>query len=349
VLPDPVPLLQELLRAGGDPTGKTVAELVKARCKAWRVVEGKNFLWVQPSARARLVLSGHLDVVPAGQGWTRDPFGGQLEGDFVWGRGATDMKGAVAAMLSAAEDLRTGDWALALTLDEETGMAGAKALADSGALEGVDLVVIGEPTGMDLGVGHKGVLHVELETQGKAAHGSMPHLGESAIHRMLALLRAVEDFQLPEKHFAHGASTLNLGYVRGGEAPNMVPTHCAASLDLRIPPPGSVHAARKALEVALGKAGQPYQLRVLAQGEPWEAPHGPMVDRVRHALRQAWPEAQEAWLPYGTETSAFREHAPCLIAGPGELALMHAPDERVRVSEVRAAHRFYRSLLKMWS
>lgn len=350
VAPDPIPLLQELVRAGKDPSVKASVEAVKARCpKRWRVVEGRGFVWVQPGTRTRLVLNGHLDVVPAGEGWSRDPFGGELVEGEVWGRGACDMKGAVAAMLAAAEEVGDGDWALALTTDEETGMGGAHALATSGAVEGADLVVVGEPTDLNLGVGHRGVLWLELATHGKAAHGSTPEKGDSAIAKMLRLLRELEGFALPQAHDLLGPATLNIGTLRGGEAVNVVPSRCAAELDLRVPPPASLHGARKALEDALGKAGVPYELHAKAQHEPFEATPSPMLDRVRAALREAHPGTADIGLPYGTEASVYQAQAPCVVVGPGALGRMHVPDERVSVAQVRAAQQFYRSLLRAWS
>lgn len=347
---DPVPLAQQLIRAARDATHRATLDIVKAQAKKdWRVVEGKGFVWVQPGDRTRLVLSGHLDVVPAGQGWARDAHGGEvLEGE-VWGRGAADMLGAVAAMLAAAREAGQGDWALALTLDEETGMAGAKALAASGAMEGADLVVIGEPTDLDLGVGHRGVLWLDLETRGKAAHGGTPERGDNAIHKMLRLLGAMDGFALPGRHALLGGSTLNLGRIDGGTAPNVVPARCTASLDLRVPPPGSTHTARRAVDAALGKAGVPYEARVVSQLEPFEAKTGPMLDRVRHWLREAKPGARDVGLPYGTEASVYQAHAPCIVAGPGRLDRMHVPDERVAVADLRAAARFYAALLRAWA
>jgi succinyl-diaminopimelate desuccinylase len=346
---DIVSLTQDLVRTGGDASCKAAVEFVKERCKRWRVVEGPGFVWVQASQRAGLVLSGHIDVVPAGQGWTRPPFGGDLVDGEVWGRGACDMKGAVAAMLMAAEEVANGDWALCLTTDEETGMQGARAFAKGGALEGADLVVVGEPTAMDLGVAHRGVLWLELATKGKAAHGSRPQDGDNAIAKMLKLLQGVEGFALPEHHALVGGSTLNLGSLHGGEAVNIVPAHCTAQLDLRVPPPGTTHAARRALEAALQKTGVVHETRVMSDHAPFEARSGPLLDRVRKALRDANPRTQDVGLPYGTEASVFQAFAPCVVAGPGSLARMHAADERISVAELRAAQRFYRTLLSAWA
>jgi acetylornithine deacetylase/succinyl-diaminopimelate desuccinylase-like protein len=305
---------------------------------------------MQPEGRAtRLVLSGHVDVVPAGDGWSCDPFAAEVRGSEVLGRGTCDMKGAIAAMLAAARAQGEGDWALALTLDEETGMRGAHRLADSGALSGAELIVVGEPTEMHLGVAHRGVLWLEVAVQGQAAHGSTPEKGRSAIQGMLRLLQGVEGFALPGRHAVTGGSSLNVGTLHGGEAVNMVAARCTASLDLRIPPPTPPAQARQHLEQALRKAGVPYEARVLAEHAPFEARPGLLLDRVRHWLRDAHPGAQDIGLPYGTEASVYQREGPCVVAGPGRMARMHARDEGLALDELRQAQRFYASLLRAWS
>ncbi|MCA1812869.1 MAG: M20/M25/M40 family metallo-hydrolase, partial [Halobacteriales archaeon] len=290
-------LLQALVRAG--PDAQASAQVVQAHCrKGWRVERGPGFVWVQPEGHApRLVLSGHVDVVPVGDGWTCDPFAAEVRGDEVLGRGTCDMKGAVAAMLAAARQQGEGDWALAFTLDEETGMAGAHRLADSGAIAGAELVVVGEPTELRLGVAHRGVLWTEVTVRGQAAHGSTPEKGRSAIRDMLRLLQGIEGFALPGTHPVVGGSSLNIGTLRGGEAVNMVPALCRAELDLRIPPPMPPVLARQHLEQALRKTGVAHELRVVSEHAPFEAVRGPLLDRMRHWLREANPAAQDLGLP----------------------------------------------------
>jgi acetylornithine deacetylase/succinyl-diaminopimelate desuccinylase-like protein len=258
------------------------------------------------------------------------------------------MKGAVAAMLGAARQQGEGDWALALTFDEETGMRGAHRLADSGALSGAELVVVGEPTEMDLGIAHRGVLWLEVAVQGQAAHGSTPERGRSAIRDMLRLLQELDGFALPAKHGVVGGSSLNVGTLRGGEAVNMVAARCVAQLDLRIPPPMPTAQARAQLEAQLGKAGVPFAANVLAEHAPFEARPGLLLDRVRRWLRDAHPGARDVGLPYGTEASVYQREAPCVVCGPGRTARMHARDEGLAVAELRQAERFYASLLRAW-
>ena len=193
------------------------------------------------------------------------------------------------------------------------------------------------------------MLWLELATKGQAAHGGSPDKGDNAIAKMLRLLEGVQGFALPGKHDLLGGSTLNLGRIEGGSAVNVVPAACTAALDLRVPPPLTTHTARKAIEAAMAKTGVPYEATVVSQLEPYEAPKGPMVDRVRHGLREAKPAARVVGLPYTTEASVYQAHAPCLLAGPGKLDRMHVPDERVAAADLRAAARFYAGLLRAWA
>lgn len=193
--------------------------------------------------------------------------------------------GGIAAILSAARGAPRGDLALAFTTDEESGLAGARRLAASGALDGADLVVVGEPTGLDLGIGHRGVLRLEVAARGRAAHNSTPR-EDGAAPPSPRRLRA------PRRPRAPRPATLNVGVLRGGEAGHVVPERCTAQLGVRVALPASTREARKAVEEALAEAGEPYELRVVAEHAPFEAKPGPLLDRVRAALRSANPRAR---------------------------------------------------------
>ncbi|HEY3107581.1 MAG TPA: M20/M25/M40 family metallo-hydrolase, partial [Chloroflexota bacterium] len=199
--------------------------------------------------RRGLILTGHLDVVGAGERpWRHDPFGGEVANGRVYGRGSSDMKGAVAAMLLAAAALRragaslAGDLVLAFTAGEEVDGLGAEALATSGLLGGSDAVVIGEPSDLDVYVAEKGNLTVEIETAGRTAHASMPELGVNAIYGMADLIAALERWRpAGAPHPLLGEPTLSVGLVRGGVKSNVVPDGCVVEVDLRTLP-GQVQA-----------------------------------------------------------------------------------------------------------
>src|SRR5512134_2497822 len=165
-----------------------------------------------------LCLTGHLDVVPLGaREWTRDPFAGETDGDKLYGRGASDMKAGVAAILLAARAFSgklagTPGIVIVLTAGEEGGCVGSAQLAKTQLLGKAGAMVVGEPTSNYPLVGHKGSLKFHAHFKGVGAHGSMPELGVSAIYKAARAIAKLEgyDFQTP-KHAVMGKPTLNVG------------------------------------------------------------------------------------------------------------------------------------------
>ncbi|MGB9521968.1 MAG: M20 family metallopeptidase, partial [Anaerolineales bacterium] len=154
--------------------------------------------------RAALVFNGHTDVVPVGKSdWLYPPFAGAIEDGKVWGRGASDMKGGLAAMVIAAKAIAKsgirlkGDLILTATAGEEVNMLGAQSLAALPEAKHWQAVVISEPTSNQLGLAERGVLWVEFTTHGKTAHGSTPELGKNAITMMIQLLNEFEKLEIP--------------------------------------------------------------------------------------------------------------------------------------------------------
>src|SRR5687767_5453602 len=243
-IPDPVELTRELLRFNTiNPPGaeQACAQHVGALLKrAGFQVDYAEFAPTRTSLVARLGngrgkrplgFTGHIDTVPLGAAqWKVDAFGASMEGGRLYGRGASDMKGGVAAFvvaaLKAAEELKRGPGVtLVITADEECGCGGAAHLVAKGGLLGeVGALVIGEPTANYPLVGHKGALWLEATTRGITAHGSMPERGDNAIYKAAAAISRLRkfDFEAPS-HALMGTPTLNVGTIRGGLNINSVP------------------------------------------------------------------------------------------------------------------------------
>lgn len=266
--------------------------------------------------------NGHLDVVEAGQGWTVDPFGGELLEGRIYGRGTCDMKGGLAAAVIAVECLLDelaatgqplpGALEISGTVDEESGGYGGVAwLAERGYFSPprVHHVIIPEPLDVDrVCIGHRGVWWAEVETQGRIAHGSMPFLGDCAVRHMGAVLERIEDELLPALAARQTAmpvvpvearqSTLNLNSIHGGQRepdgnglPSpCVPDSCRLVIDRRLlieeDLPGVKAEMRRLLDsVAAGRAGFRYQLRDLFEVAPTMAdPEGPVVRATAAAV-----------------------------------------------------------------
>ena len=175
----------------------------------------------------KVVMSTHMDTVP--------PFIASSEdGEFIYGRGACDAKGIIAAMIAAAEKLLTGgtrNFGLLFVVGEERNSAGAEAAAKSP--RGTRYLINGEPTESKLALGSKGILRYEIVANGRMAHSAYPHLGESAIEKLLDALDAVRRMPLPEDPVL-GKTTVNIGTISGGRAPNIIPDAARAELAIRI-------------------------------------------------------------------------------------------------------------------
>lgn len=306
---------------------------------------------------ASLVLTGHLDTVPADEGsWSVDPWEGVVRDGLLYGLGACDMKGAVAAMVAAFIDVaRSGRAApgalvLALTVGEEVDSCGARALCEEGLLGEPRALVVGEPTDMRVGVAHKGALWVTVSTEGVSAHGSQPEAGVNAVHRMLewmAPFEELEDLVRGPDHPLLGAPSLSVNVISGGSAANVVPRECMAMLDLRTVP-GQSHDHMLA---RLAERSPPASIHVRRDAAPVGTdPHAGIVAAsaaaVRRHVGEGEPAGEIAGLPYVTDASVLSAAtgAPAVIVGPGEARLAHVADEHVRLSRLDAARHVYRDI-----
>jgi succinyl-diaminopimelate desuccinylase len=369
-----VELAQALVRIDTtNPPGneERMAEYLAQQAQGWGlaarllpVAPGRaNLLIRLPGAgqAPTLIYSGHLDTVPVGQqAWSHDPFAGEVSQGRLWGRGAADMKGGVAAMLSAMAALRRdqirlpGDLIFLGTIDEEIGFLGSHRLLDDGFLDGAGWLVIAEPTNLDLVPAHRGVLWLEIETLGRAAHGSMPHLGVNAVLHMNALIDRLTRLPLPAPaHRLLPPPTLSVNRVSGGDRINVVPDHCLAWVDLRTVP-GQDHAALLAeldqVVVSLAASLPEFRcnLRVLADRPAVEtAADHPLMQSARAVARGVLGrEPAMRGVSYCTDASVFQppEKVPTLIFGPGDDNLAHQRDEHVEIAALVAAGRFFTAL-----
>jgi succinyl-diaminopimelate desuccinylase len=339
---------EQLARIGLTPI---VTDLGGNRANVTAVLKGTG-------EKPALVFNGHLDVVPIGDTpWTYEPFGAVNVGGRLYGRGTSDMKGGLVAMLAAVEALKKagtslkGDLIVSGVADEETGALGAKAWVQAGGLQGVGAIVIGEPTNLEAYIAEKGALWLEITTYGKTAHGSMPHLGVNAITHMMAALQALTRLALPyQPHPLLDPPTMNVGTIVGGAKTNVVPDRCTVSLDLRTLPgmrhDDVLHQIRQTLDsLCQALADFHYEVRMLAErGSVASNPHTPIVEMALQILaargRRAIPKATPG---YATDASVFQpaSGAPFLIFGPGIPQLAHQPDEYIEIETYLEAIELY--------
>ncbi|MFI7674616.1 M20 family metallopeptidase [Actinophytocola sp. NPDC049390] len=313
-------------------------------------------------ARAPLMYCGHFDTVPLGSSpWTRPPHAAEVDDDGVlWGRGAVDMKGGLAAMivgmatLARAGAALPGDVHFLGTVGEEVDCAGARAALDAGAMAGVANLVIAEPTDLDLVVAHKGALFLEFTTYGRAAHGAMPDQGVNAITHMMCLLARLGtlDAELPA-HTLLGGATLNVGTIEGGSVVNIVPDQCTARVDVRTVPgiehPALVARVERLLD-ELGATHAGFRARMTVTGDypaVGTSLDEPLVRAATGVLDTVLGRpAAVRGVSYFSDGSILQPATgvPTLLCGPGDPNLAHQTDERVDVLALERAAEFFTSL-----
>jgi len=286
------------------------------------------------SGKGGLVLSGHLDTVPLGEGWSVPQC--HVEGGRIYGRGASDMKGAVASTLEAACTLSNEGvpFAVMLTTDEEEGMMGALSLTELGALEDSRGVIIGEPTGMKVASMEKGVLRLRLTSYGRAGHSSQPWMGENAIMRMHASLSSLGELIDTPKSPTEGL-TATVTTINGGTKNNVIPESCTAEIDIRFPPSQTLDGVKGLLASKLD--GMPCRVETTAELDPFLAPEGSAL--VREALDHLGTEIFPAM--FATEAARFQSHnQEIIICGPGMPGTCHIADEWVEIANLERFHDF---------
>lgn len=309
------------------------------------------------AAKAPLCLTGHLDVVPLGtRPWSRDPFAGEADGDRLYGRGSSDMKAGVAAMLAAAASFagkldHTAGLVLVLTAAEENGCVGSRHLAALPGLMGkAGAIVVGEPTSNYPMVGHKGSIKFYAGFKGVSAHGSMPQLGVNAITKAARAILKLEEFQFGVKeHPVMGLPTMNVGTFEGGSGVNLVPDLARIGVDIRTVP-GTDH---QALILALKKILDEAELDIIADSEAvWTEPQEAWVQRVFELCKPILGEAPVArTMPYMTDAANLRkvyDGAPTLVLGPGEAAMAHQTDEYCHMERIRQSVAIYEAIIDDW-
>jgi len=269
----------------------------------------------------RVTLSTHMDTVPPF-------FGSREDGEFIWGRGACDAKGIIAAMVAAAEKLlgeRARDFALLFVVGEERNSAGAFVAAKAG--RGSKYLVNGEPTESKLALASKGLLRYELIARGKMAHSAYPELGESAIERLLDALDAIRKVPLP--HDAQlGPATLNIGTISGGRAPNVIADAAKAEIMIRLV--GDAQPVRETLARAVN--GRAELAEILS------------IPPIRFATVDG---IATSVVSFATDVPVFgTSWGEPLLLGPGSIHVAHTAEERIAKKELAAAVDLYADVVK---
>jgi len=360
-------LLQALVRIpsvnpDGDPGLDTTGEAACAEFVAEFLAESgagvaleevlpgrPNVFGIFPSnkpGKKRVVFAPHLDTVSVA-GMTIDPFSAELRDGALWGRGASDTKGPMAAMLWALWEMREQlpllgyEICFAGLVGEEAGQYGSKAFVDK---HHADFALIGEPTGLDIVHTHKGSTWLHLTTWGRAVHASAPERGENAIYKMMEVLEVLRKKIIPGLAEISdpilGAPTASVGTIRGGSKINIVPDECHASVDFRTLPaqdrPGFVEEIVAELRsVCPDLQANWHQSRPL-----WTDPAHPLIAALERA------GGRPCGAPWFCDAAVFAAAGiPAVAAGPGSIAQAHTNDEWISLDDLHQGVEFYKRFL----
>jgi succinyl-diaminopimelate desuccinylase len=305
----------------------------------------------------RLILLGHLDTVPIGEGWSVPPLGAEIKDDLIYGRGSCDMKGGVAVSLGLVEALvkrkagMRGDLVFVATVDEEApDMAGAQHLVNSGFFRPDDQVLALEPTGTRLRIAQMGLRWLSVKVTGKMAHAGRAHLGIDSAHVMARIIDQLKHHidSLEHEDEILGKARFTCGLLQAGVATNVVPPNATASFDVRIVPPMDISdviptVTSIAENVLRDFPGASFSIEPLGAPRPpvRASDDSPIVSKLRQAyldetgarLEHGGADGHEAYTD-SSMVAALTKSKSCTVFGPGSTDKAHTADEFVPIKDL---------------
>lgn len=307
-----------------------------------------------------LLFEAHMDTVSLGG--MSDPLVPKRAGSRLYGRGACDTKGSLAAMLhmmeyfSLHQEELKADLLLCASVDEEHAYRGLLAFMDLNLP--IHGAVVGEPTNLDIVIAHKGCVRFEVETMGKAAHSSVPHEGRNAITDMMKVMEYLEKSKGSLDHNVHplcGLPTLSVGTIRGGCQINIVPDQCSIKVDRRLIPGEQPDRVMNEIKRGLAAYLQGQDIRFAVQELLLDealntSPDSLIVKSAREAAGLLQMNTELCGASYGSDASKLqqRKGIPSIVLGPGSINQAHTDEEWVPVEEVVQAAAFYKELARQF-
>jgi len=302
-----------------------------------------------------LMLNGHMDTVPAGDmsKWKYDPFEGRIVKGKIYGRGSTDMKGGLAAILIAVKNLQKEKFKRKLLLtfvaDEEVAMKGSDCLIKNRKeiFKNIKYGLIGECTDLRARIAQKGIVQIKVRFKGKAAHGSKPELGDNAIYKASGFIqetRKLIEKLKKEKHPLLGSGTINVGVIKGGTKINVVPEFCDIEIDRRIIPKENPKIAVNQIKRILRKLKLKAVIKVEKSRLAMQISPKMELIRILKSITKTKLIGESGY----TEAELFYRDAklPCFSYGPGTSELAHTTNEYILIKNLRKAVKIYEKLIR---
>ncbi len=307
--------------------------------------------------KGALLFACHLDVVPAGEASWKHPAFAAIESEGkIYGRGSMDMKGGIAAIVTAMGEIADsgtklqGDIILFGAAGEETDSCGAKRFVrNRGELPEIAGVVLPEPTDFEIITSHRGILWLKVQTFGKAAHSSAPQLGVNAIASMTSVLNELENFKIRfEPHDLLGDCSMSINTIAGGQAMNVVPDKCDIGIDIRTVPGQNYQDVINDLQnifVKLKQKNPQFEAEVSIKREVGALETDNQCDFVRDFCSATGINKTTA-VGFTTDGPHFASlDLPVVVFGPGKPHLAHKPDEYIDISDVEKAVEHYKNII----
>lgn len=361
---DPVALASELIRIDTsqgreDDLLEFIAPLLlragfDVAFHPWR--ERRSNLVARFQGGGDLVFSAHADTVPFDESaWSFNPLSGDVDHGLVFGRGASDMKSGLAAMLTAGISRarsHTRGFTLVVTSAEEVGCLGARSVASTTLLPADPILIVGEPTGNKILYGHKGATWLQVLAKGRAAHASRPDLGVNAVELLAKVVADLEHAVDRPEHPGLGRETTSVGVFAGGIQANLVPDHATMTLDLRTVAESSSASFIRQLSARLDRAGL-VEWRIdttLDLAPVWSREESGLANALRELIQVAMDgEASAIGAPYFTDAAVLAGDPPrAFILGPGDPSQPHTVDEHCPTRSIVDAVHIYERIIDAW-
>lgn len=317
----------------------------------------ENLLAWRGEGVPHFAFAGHLDVVPPGEGWSGDPFGAEVRGDLLYGRGAVDMKGAIAAFVAALDrvDQHQGTISLIITGDEEgPAVYGTRALIDRMAERGLkpDMCLVGEPTsvhrlGDTIKIGRRGSVNIWIDVPGTQGHVAYPHLADNPIPKLVRALAKIDAIELDEGTDWFQPSNIEVTDLEvGNPATNVIPARAKARLSIRF---NDLHRgndlAARIRDIVLAEAPDAV-MRPVVSGEAFLTQPGPLSELVLAAIQASTGLTPELSTSGGTSDARFLSRLCPVVEFGLPNATMHKLDEAVAVADLEALTAIYADVVR---